>query len=386
MLSASSPSAGAVTAIARAGGMANLNVHFHSILPDGVFAGGVPKDAPPVFVALAPPTDAEVEALLLQIARRVERLVAQHAAERELSDEEPDALTVAQGESVMAPAAQRVLEAEHAARPKPRCAFLEGYSLHADVAVHENDRLGLERLCRYILRPSVATNRLRRTDDGLVRYRFRRPDAAGCTEILLSPEDFLARLATVIPPPRQHLLRYHGCFAPRSALRLAIVPRIPNKTPRRLARRLTRIVPSQPDSPDSPDSNAHPDSPEPDSLDSTPTSATHSPSPSDACPVPADSPSEPLSTSDLPATLLSRRLDWAGLLQRVFDIDVTRCAHCGGRVRILAVLAHPDIAHPVLEHLGLPTRLPAPAPARSPPQLDLGDWDPVPDDFGYSTP
>ena len=50
--------------------MANLNVHFHSILPDGVFAGGVPKDAPPVFVALAPPTDAEVEALLLQIARR----------------------------------------------------------------------------------------------------------------------------------------------------------------------------------------------------------------------------------------------------------------------------------------------------------------------------
>ena len=60
----------------------------------------------------------------------------------------------------MAPAAQRVLEAEHAARPKPRCAFLEGYSLHADVAVHENDRLGLERLCRYILRPSVALNHL----------------------------------------------------------------------------------------------------------------------------------------------------------------------------------------------------------------------------------
>jgi len=37
-LSASPPSAGAVTAIARAGGMANLNIHFHSTLPDGVFA------------------------------------------------------------------------------------------------------------------------------------------------------------------------------------------------------------------------------------------------------------------------------------------------------------------------------------------------------------
>ena len=168
---------------------------------------------------------------------------------------------------------------------------------------------------------------------------------------------------TLIPPPRQHLLRYHGCFAPRSALRLAIVPRIPKRTHRRLARRLT-IVPSQPDSQPASHPTSHPASPHPEvvALDATPASATHSPS--DACPVSSSdhSTSEPLSSSDLPATLLPRRLDWAGLLQRVFDIDVSRCAHCGGRVRILAVLAHPDIAHPVLEHLGLPTRLPAPAP------------------------
>ena len=162
---------------------------------------------------------------------------------------------------------------------------------------------------------------------------------------------------------------------------------IPKRTHRRLARRLT-IVPSQPDSQPASHPTSHPASPHPEvvALDATPASATHSPS--DACPVSSSdhSTSEPLSSSDLPATLLPRRLDWAGLLQRVFDIDVSRCAHCGGRVRILAVLAHPDIAHPVLEHLGLPTRLPAPAPARSPPQLDLGDWDPVPDDFDDSTP
>jgi hypothetical protein len=65
-------------------------------------------------------------------------------------------------------------------------------------------------------------------------------------------------------------------------------------------------------------------------------------------------------------------------LQRVFAVDVSQCAYCGGRVRILAFLSHPDIAHPILEHLGLPTRLPTPAPARAPPQLDFAE---VADDF-----
>jgi hypothetical protein len=30
-----------------------------------------------------------------------------------------------------------------------RCAFVEGFSLHADTWLHENDVVGLERLCNY---------------------------------------------------------------------------------------------------------------------------------------------------------------------------------------------------------------------------------------------
>jgi len=40
-----------------------------------------------------------------------------------------------------------------AAAVKPQ---YDGFSLHADVAVHDNDRQGLERPCRYGLRPTMA--------------------------------------------------------------------------------------------------------------------------------------------------------------------------------------------------------------------------------------
>ena len=41
----------------------------------------------------------------------------------------------------------------------PRQAHLEGFDLHANVWVSANDRAGLERLCRYVLRPPLALRR-----------------------------------------------------------------------------------------------------------------------------------------------------------------------------------------------------------------------------------
>ena len=37
---------------------------------------------------------------------------------------------------------------------------MDGFSLHAGVRVHANDRKGLERLCRYVTRPPLAVERL----------------------------------------------------------------------------------------------------------------------------------------------------------------------------------------------------------------------------------
>ena len=55
-----------------------------------------------------------------------------------------------------------------------------------------------------------------RVDDALAR----RHHARGA----LDPLDFIARLATRVPPPRRHLTRYYGVLAPNSSLRALITP------------------------------------------------------------------------------------------------------------------------------------------------------------------
>ena len=44
------------------------------------------------------------------------------------------------------------------------------------------------------------------------------------THIVLEPLHLMARLAALVPPPRMHLTRYHGVFAPHSKLRAAVTP------------------------------------------------------------------------------------------------------------------------------------------------------------------
>ena len=77
--------------------------------------------------------------------------------------------------------------------------------------------------------------------------------------------------------------------------------------------------------------------------------------------------------STAPTTLtLARRLDWAALLRRVWGPDVTSCPQCGDRLRVLALLSHPELTAQILAHLGIDSVLPVIAPARAPPdQLDL---------------
>ena len=68
----------------------------------------------------------------------------------------------------------------------------------------------LERLCRYIARPAVATQRLSLTAQGQVRYQLKTPYRDGATHVLFEPVDFIARLAALVPKPRVNLTRFHG--------------------------------------------------------------------------------------------------------------------------------------------------------------------------------
>ena len=55
----------------------------------------------------------------------------------------------------------------------PRYASFDGYNVHANVFLAAHDRSGLERLCRYILRPALAVGRIERLPDGRVRSTSR---------------------------------------------------------------------------------------------------------------------------------------------------------------------------------------------------------------------
>jgi Putative transposase len=62
------------------------------------------------------------------------------------------------------------------------------------------------------------------TASGQVRYTLKTPYRDGTTHIVTEPLDLMARLAALVPPPRMHLTRYHGVFAPHSRLRAAVTP------------------------------------------------------------------------------------------------------------------------------------------------------------------
>jgi hypothetical protein len=306
------PLTGAVALVQRFGSALQLTPHFHVLVPEAVFEE-VGESALRLH-PLPPPTDAEVERLAITVARRVLCLLQ---ARRVLEEESlPDgALDVLQLEGIQVP---RSRPRPPARRPGRRCAFVEGFSLHADTWLLENDATGLERPCNYGARGPLSLERLSALPDGRLAYRMKRPSPTGETHLVLPPVAFLRRLAALVPPPRAHLVRYFGVFAPNARVR-------------------PRVVPASPDPP----SRAR----------------------AASCPLVP----EPVLTRPARRPIL-----WAELLKRTFQTDVLTCPRCGGTRRVVAVVLRSATAQAILEHLRLPSRPLPLAPATSPPQL--GFW------------
>jgi hypothetical protein len=106
----------------------------------------------------------------------------------------------------------------------PLSAMVSGFSVYANVAIDARDRMRLERLLRYAARPAVATGRLSVLPDGRLHFRLKRPWRDGTTAVIFERQDFIAKLAVLVPAPRAHLTRYHGVLAPAAAWRSRIVP------------------------------------------------------------------------------------------------------------------------------------------------------------------
>jgi FMN phosphatase YigB (HAD superfamily) len=79
---------GAVTAIQRVGSFANANVHFHTLVPEGVWHEL--SDGSLGFHPLPPPTDEDVEEITTRIVGKLRRLLARR--DGDAVDDESDAL------------------------------------------------------------------------------------------------------------------------------------------------------------------------------------------------------------------------------------------------------------------------------------------------------
>jgi hypothetical protein len=99
---------------------------------------------------------------------------------------------------------------------KPLCASLDGFTLHAATRAGAMDDLGREALLRYVLRPPVAQERISQKPDGLVRITLKRAYHDGTIAVEMVPLSLLCRLATSVPPPRFHTVKYAGVLAPAS--------------------------------------------------------------------------------------------------------------------------------------------------------------------------
>ena len=101
-----------------------------------------------------------------------------------------------------------------------------GFSVHTSVTVPPDDRDGLERLARYLLRPPVSLERLRVDEDAqtIVCAGRRRGGAGHESQVSLAPLDpkeFLARVVRHIPESRRHVIRSYGAGSSVVAARRA---------------------------------------------------------------------------------------------------------------------------------------------------------------------
>jgi hypothetical protein len=151
--------------------------------------------------------------------------------------------------------------------------------------------------------------------------RFRRQLNDGRTGLTLAPTELLRRLAAMVPPPRAHLVRFHGFSGRRRSWREAAVAG---------AAATSHEAPGEP-------------------------TTAALPAGSDAATLPEQEPSK--------ARRPDAQIPWATWLQRIFKEDLLAWL-CAGRRKVTVPIEERKTIEASLGHLGLPTTGPPVAPAR----------------------
>jgi hypothetical protein len=227
---------GAFTVVQRFGSALGLNVHFHTLALDGVYARQ--PDGGLLFHPLPAPSDEDVARVARAVCRKVHRLLVR---QKDAADDQTSLLDELANASVQGLVATgprrgcRVLrlgrsgDDADAAIPSKRCAEVAGFNVHANTSARANDRKRLEHLVKYLARPPIAHDRLTELPDGRIALRFKQAWRDGTASCDLEPLALLARLAALVPPPRRHLTLYCGVLSSHARLRSQVVPQAPTE-------------------------------------------------------------------------------------------------------------------------------------------------------------
>jgi hypothetical protein len=319
---------GAVAVIQRANSDLRLNPHVHAIFLDGLYApDGDGKGQ--MFHPAPGPSQHDIEQVVQRTSKRILRFLQRRGVITLVSVPGDGEVTVVADEAMgeKDPLLAKLLAAATAGAPpagwankrKPvrivldtddrpvtkgmLCSQDHGFNLHGATRVAANDKKGRETLCRYVLRPPLANDRLHILPNGKVKLEFKKPWSDGTSAIELEPLAVIARLAALVPPPRRHTTRYFGVLSSHASSRSQVVPA------------------------------------------ATPPAA----------PAEQDKPKkEP------------RYIRWSELLRRVFGIEVV-CSKCKNPLRLIALIKTEETAKKILAAMHLPTEVPQLHPARPPP-------------------
>jgi len=282
--------AGVITVVQRFRSDLGLYVHLHCLVADGVFEEAVGEEADaegdrqaPVFLAVPEPTDEDLVAVLRAVAN--DRRLAEHV---DLGEQDVDPGIAACVQLGLATVSPQTASPRRAAKLNVH-AF--GMNLHAATTVDGRDRKRLERVSRYLLRPPFAADAIQRLPDGRVRLDIARRGRS----VVMSAEQFIAKLIALVPPPGVPMVRYAGVFSNAHHLRALVAP-APTRRPGQAEPAQTRLLTFT---------------------------------------------GRPVDTKNSgPAT--PSKIAWAQLLARVFQVDVLTCPRpgCGGKLKATAAVLH----------------------------------------------